>query len=84
VLKEEEYDIIETNRHDNLIKARKATGIPGMRLTVTFTFREEGSGTWLEIIKDVPMQLVPGSTDSYRMDVNELFRLVELELDRNY
>ena len=84
VLKEQEFDVTELNRADKLIKAIKAATIPGMRLTVTFTFRDEGSGTWLTIEKKVPPQFVPGSTAGYRMDLDDLFHYVEMELDRNY
>jgi hypothetical protein len=84
VLAEQGYDIIESNRHDRLIKAIRATKIPGARVTVILTLREEGSGTWLEIEKKVPPQFVPGSTAGYRMDIDDLFHLIEMELDRNW
>jgi hypothetical protein len=83
-LTDQEYDITEINKADNLIKAKKGTRMPGMPVTVTLTFRSEGHNTWLEIDKEVPPQLMPGSTAGYRMDVDDLFRFIESELDRNY
>ncbi len=84
VLEEQEYEISEVNKIENLIKAKKGTRIPGMPITVTLTFRREGNSTWLEINKDVPPQLRPGSLAGYRMDVDDLFRYIDSELDRNY
>ncbi len=85
VLAEQEFEIIEINRTDNYIKAIKGARIPGKPITVILNFRTEGeSTTWIEMEKDVPPQFIPGSTAGYRMDVNDLFRYIELELDRNY
>jgi hypothetical protein len=84
VLTEQEFTIIEINRTENFIKAAKAARVPGMRINVTFKFRTEGNGTWIEIDKKVPPQFIPGSTAGYRMDLSDLFRYVDLELERNY
>ncbi len=84
VLADYEYEITEINKTENFIKAIKGTRIPGLRISITLTFRREGNSTWLEIDKDVPPQLMPGSMAGYRMDVDDLFRYIESELDRNY
>ncbi len=84
VLMEQGFDITEINRAGKLIKAKKSGQLPLKRIIVTFTFREEGNGTWLEIDKDVPPQFIPGSTAGYRMDLDDLFRYVDSELERNY
>jgi len=84
VLFEQNYEITEINVTEKFIKAIKGTRIPGQRITVILNFREEGNSTWVELDKDVPPQFIPGSTDGYRMDVDDLFRYIELELDRNY
>ncbi len=83
-LTDQEYEITEINKAENLIKARKGTRMPGMPVTVTLSFRSEGNDTWLEIDKQVPPQIIPGSMAGYRMDVDDLFRYIESELDRNY
>ncbi len=84
VLKEQGYDTIEINPSEKMIKALRGSDIPGLSSSVTFSFREEGTGTWVNIIRKVPPQFVPGSTDHYRMDIDELYHYVEMELDRNY
>jgi hypothetical protein len=84
VLAEQEYRITEINRTENYIKAVKGARMPGIPITITFKFRAEGSGTWLELYKQVPPQLIPGSTAGYRMDVDDLLMYVESELNRNY
>jgi hypothetical protein len=84
VLTEQNYEIIEINMTEHFIKAVKGARLPGKPITVTLTFREEGKSTWVDLDKDVPPQFIPGSTAGYRMDVDELFRYIELELDRNY
>ena len=81
---EQEYEISEVNKIENTIKAKKGTRIPGMPIVVTLSFRSEGDSTWLEIKKIVPPQLRPGSMAGYRMDVDDLFRHIDSELDRNY
>lgn len=84
VLVEQEYEITEVNMTENFVRAIKGATIPGKPITVILTFRPEGESTWVDLHKDVPPQFIPGSTAGYRMDVDELFRYIELELDRNY
>lgn len=84
VLLEQDYEITEINMTENFIRAIKGAKIPGKPITVVLVFRPEGESTWVDIHKDVPPQFIPGSTAGYRMDVDELFRYIELELDRNY
>jgi hypothetical protein len=84
VLTEQGFEVNEVNTVENFMKAVKGTRIPGNPLKVILTFREEGESTWVELDKDVPAQFIPGSTAGYRMDVDDLFRYIELELDRNY
>ncbi len=75
VLIEHEFEIGEINRTENFIEASRAARVPGMRIIVIFNFRAEGNGTWLEIVKKVPPQFIPGSTAGYRMDISDLFRI---------
>ncbi len=84
VLIEQEFEIGEINRTENFIKASRAARVPGKRIIVIFNFRAEGNGTWLEVIKKVPPQFIPGATAGYRMDISDLFRYVDSELERNY
>lgn len=84
VLKEQDYEIVEVNMTEKFIKAVKGALIPGMPITVQLSFRPEGENTWLEVTKRVPPQVVPGSTARHRMDIDDLFRHIELELDRNF
>ena len=84
VLIEQDYEITEINMAENFIRAIKGATIPGKPISVILTFREEGGNTWVDMNKSVPPQFIPGSTAGYRMDVDELFRYIELELDRNY
>jgi len=84
VLTEQEFQIEEINRAEKFIRAVKSARVPGLRINVTFKFRTEGNGTWLEIVKKVPPQFIPGSTAGYRMDLTDLFRYVDSELERNY
>jgi hypothetical protein len=85
VLTEREFEIVEINMTDNYIKAIKGARIPGKPITVILNFRTEGDNTtWIEMEKDVPPQFIPGSTAGYRMDITDLFRYIESELDRNY
>jgi hypothetical protein len=85
VLKDHDYEITEINKVEDFIKAKKGTRLPGMPITVTLSFQKEGdNSTWIEIEKYIPPQPIPGSMAGYRMDVDDLFRYIESELDRNY
>jgi hypothetical protein len=83
VLKEQDYRLVEINPTEKVIKAVKDSTILGP-ISVLLTFREEGSGTWIDLSKKVPPKFIPGSTANSRMDVDDLFRYVDMELERNH
>ena len=84
VLSERDWSITEINKQEDYIKARTKGRLPGVKVRIELHYRSEGTGTWMEIVKHIPYQVLPTVSNRYRFDINDLFHQVRVELDRNY
>jgi len=83
VLEDDDWKVKET-KDSNHITASTRSQIIGVRIALDVYFREEGDNCWMEISKHVPMQITPGTRNEIIMMITDIFRKVEVELDRNY
>lgn len=82
VLKEHNWTVTEINKTENFIKVKKSSRLARSKIRLQLIYKAEGSGTWLEIKKKIPPQYLPGNTNKYKMEINDLFHHINIELDR--
>jgi len=83
VLNDNDWKVKETDDF-TMLTASTRSQIIGFRIAIEVYFKEEGDNCWMEISKHVPMQITPGTRNEIIMMITDIFRMVELELDRNY
>jgi hypothetical protein len=84
VLTERDWSITEINSIEDYIKAKTKSKLPGIKVRIELHYRSEGTGTWMEIKKHVPYQVLPTVSSRYKFDISDLFHQINIELDRNY
>ena len=83
VLEDNDWRVRET-KDVKYITATTRSQIIGARVALDIYFRDEGDNCWMEISKHVPLQITPGTRNEIIMMITDIFRKVEVELDRNY
>jgi len=82
ILKEHKWAITEINKSEFFVKAKRSSRLARTKIRLQLIYKTEGSGTWLEIKKNIPPQFLPGGTSKYKMEINSLFHDINIEIDR--